>query len=212
VLLFAGLCLSGCAYSPFARLTGDSLREAIRGLPDVPLTREQINDLPYATLAAKVGKGPRSLLVLGSYEGEDLHWVSADRGVLVTRRGRVMKTVGFSQNLWHTETLGEDPVGRQDIPWHEGISSKRLLDIVPENYFSIPVHSTFQGVGEETIEILSLRFPTLVIREQCTAPLLKWRFENQYWADRNSGFIWRSRQHFVPALPPVFMEILKPAA
>jgi hypothetical protein len=190
----------------------DTARVAWQGPPDAPLTRAQIAEMPYATIWAKFAKSSRALLVLGRYDGEDLHWISANRAVLVTRHGRLVKTVGLPRNLLATQVIGTDPVatGLQRISGEE--SSVRLVDIGPDNHFQVPLRSTYQRVQEETIDILDLHFATLHVQERTTARTLKWEFVNDYWADLHTGFIWRSIQHVAPDLPPIEMDVLKPAA
>jgi hypothetical protein len=50
------------------------------------------------------------------------------------------------------------------------------------------------------------------IREDTNVPLLDWKFSNTFWVDTVSGIAWRSEQHFAPGLPPLEIEVLKPAA
>ena len=80
----------------------------IFGHPDLPLTRDGISKLPYASMVARVGRGPQAVLILARVEGEDQHWISgADRSVLVLRGGRIVKTFGFPENLKDTRSNAE---------------------------------------------------------------------------------------------------------
>ena len=56
------------------------------------------------------------------------------------------------------------------------------------------------------------RYKTRVIRESVVVEDLDWSFENTFWVDIRSGFAWKSVQHISPELPPIEIEILKPAA
>lgn len=206
------LSTSGCSYSPVIQSTATALSYAIKGMPDVPLTRQQINQIPYATLGAKVGKGPRSLLVLGRIDGDELHWISADRAALVTRHGRLVKSAGFPENLKDTHIVGTDPMTSNLRQLDRSTEWTRLIDLMPDYRYGIPVKSKFEIMAEEKIEILELSFDTILVHETCQAPLLDWEFENRYWVDRQSGFIWKSLQHLAPRIPPISIEIFKPAA
>jgi len=88
----------------------------------------------------------------------------------------------------------------------------RLVDIVPDARYGVPVDLTLGPQAEEMIEILELTYDVVRVREVGSAPLLDWRFENTYWASRDNGFVWKSVQHLVPELGPVELEILKKAA
>lgn len=210
--LLCASVLPACGKDSIVPAALDSVQYAWSGRPDVPLTRAQINELPYASIRAKFGKSPRSLLVLGRYDGEDLHWVSADRGVLVTRHGRLVRTVGFPKNLLRTEMLTPDPVQTGLQKLQEPEECLRLIDLEPGHYFQVPVRSRLERVAAQTIEILGLKFETVHVSEHAAAEALRWEFTNDYWADAKTGAIWRSVQHFAPELPPIEIEILKPAA
>ncbi len=184
----------------------------VRGFPDVPLTREQVARLPYASMRAKIGRGPRSLLILARYAGSDLHWVSADRTLFATRRGRLVKTAGIPANLKDTRFIGADPVARGLHRLEGPVDARRIIDIDRGHAFNIPVTAWLEPIRHERIEILGLTFDTVVVRERNVAELLDWRFENTFWADRATGFIWKSVQHIVDLFAPLEFEILKPAA
>lgn len=207
-----GVGLSGCSSSPLLSSATDALRLAVEGFPDVPITAKQVADLPYASVGVKIGNGPRSLLVLSQRQGDDLQWISADRVALVTRRGRLIQSAGLPQNLQHTKPVGNDPLAEGVHRVAEGTAFMRLIDVMPGFTFSAPLHSTFHPEAEETIEILGRRYATRRVREECVAPDLNWKFENLYWADLGSGFVWRSQQYLTPDTPEIRIEVFKPAA
>lgn len=181
----------------------------IAGAPDVPVTRDQIRQIPYATIRAKVGNGQRSVLVLYRYDGTDLHWLSADRVAITTRAGRVVKTAGLPANLRASSMLGDDPVALGLHRLEGPRDAMRFVDIEPGARYGVPVTLRIEPEAEETIEILELSYDVVRVRESGRAPLLDWSFENVYWVERTDGYVWKSIQHFVPDLEPVELEILK---
>src|SRR5258706_98771 len=52
--------------------------------------------------------------------------------------------------------------------------------------------------------------PVRHIVEHCTVDALRWSFDNEYWEDRMSGYVWRSSQHIHPKSPPLILEVLRP--
>lgn len=178
--------------------------------PQNHLTRRQINKIPYASIGVSIDNASRSLLILGRKEGEQLHWISADRSVLVTQQGRLVKTFGFPEELRQTQHIGTDPVaqGLHKLSG-ETIQHNRIIDIVPEDRFGINVESQFKRMGKEGIKILEVGYNTVLIQEQCYAPLLDWKCTNYYWADEIDGFIWKSHQSPTPATPAIDIEIFK---
>jgi hypothetical protein len=163
-------------------------------------------------MAAKIGKGPRSLIILGRIRGEELHWFSADRAVFVTRRGRLIRTAGFPANLRNTRLMDDDPVASLGNKKPPAGSFRRLVDLVPANDYGILITSKLEAFGPQTIEIAELRFDTEVFREDCAARELDWKFQNWYWVDPKNSLIWKSTQHIHPDIPPVELELLKPPA
>ncbi len=89
---------------------------------------------------------------------------------------------------------------------------RRLFDIDEPKRYSIMVGSRFVDLGPQAVVIAELEWDTRHIRETCRAREIDWRFENDYWVDRQYGLIWKSVQHFHPDMPPVVMELLKPPA
>ena len=208
----AAFLLSGCGNLPVFTGAAEGLKFAVAGLPDPPIQRAAITKLPYATMAAKIGKGPRALLVLGRYDGPDLHWISGDRAVIVTRGGRVVKTAGLPENLKDTRAFGDDPVASGLHRIETPVSFVRYVDIDRGRRYGLPIHSSFELVGKERITIVEVEFETVLVREINEARTINWDFENLYWADAFDGFVWKSRQHIARSYPAVDIEVLKPAA
>jgi len=191
---------------------GRHLKAVWFGQPDPPLRRDTISKLPYASITAKLGKGPRSLLILAFAERDERHWYSADRAAVITRHGRLVKTVGLPQNLRDTYGQAPDPVNGRLHKLTGPVSYERFIVLDTGERLVVPVRSTFEVVGPARINILDIDFDTILVRESNTAQTLNWRFENLYWVDVGDGFVWKSVQHIVPDLPPVEIEVLKPAS
>ena len=206
---------TGCGDSfkiPVLANLPDAMQYAVFGKPDIPIHRDDITKLPYATVLAKIGKGERSLLVLSRYDGQDLHYLSADRVAVVTRQGRLVKTAGLPRNIKNTYMNDRDPVSGQLHKLSPNTRFIRTIDIDAENRYGVPITSVFETIKKVTITILELKFDTLLVRERNSAQTMRWHFDNYYWADAYDGFIWKSRQHIVKEYPPIAIEVLKPAA
>lgn len=162
-------------------------------------------------MAAKIGRGPRGLMILGRIEGQELHWISSDRIVLVTRYGRVIRTAGLPANLKETRLIDLDPLEGLREGRFETDPFRRLVDLAPPDHYQIMVTSNLELLGKESIVIAELLFDTEVFRERCSARDFDWTFENRYWVDPDNGVIWKSIQHIHPDIPPVELELLKPA-
>ena len=159
-----------------------------------------------------MGDGPQALLVLGHYDGDNLNWISAQREVIVTRRGRVVKTYGLPQDVTETVFLTADPVGQPSPAVAAAQPCLRTLDLEPGHRDGVVVSSHFERLGDETLEILGERIPTELWQERGAAPQLAWEFANLYWIDPSSGYVWKSRQAAAPSLPPLEIIVYRRAA
>ena len=180
----AATLLSGCAGS----LLGNAVtaaRLAYSGIPDAPVTGDYVANLPYASIGARIGRGQRPLLILGSYDGPDRHWVSADHAVLVTRNGRLVRVFGIDRDLRDTHGIETDPIAAQTYSY-EG-TYHRSVDLGPQQYFGLQIQSTFTVVDRGDIGILDRRHDVLFVREQCSAPTHRWNFENEFYLDFEIG-------------------------
>lgn len=209
----ATLGLFGCGDSRLGRTLVDAYRLSVSGFPDIPISRNNISNLPYASIAAKIGKGPRSILILWSEDRGELNWLSADNAAIVTRGGRVVRTAGFPETLVETRVFGPDPVavGLQEFANNAVVT--RLVDIRgAEEHHGLPLKSEFRPIGPTEIQIADLTFDTILVEERVEAAYLNWHFTNLYWVDPVDGFVWKSRQQIARTFPPVEIEVLKPAA
>jgi hypothetical protein len=213
VVSAAAAMTTACGISPVLKNSYEAARFLIVGQPDVPITRDRINQIPYATISAKIGKGPRSILVLYWIRGTDLHWLSADRATIVTRDGRVVKTAGFPDNMIDTRFSDRDPVARVLHRPDHPTELTRTVDFDQGNMFGIPIMSQFITLGPTRITIAELEVETVLVREaNTTREGFSWSFENLYWVDAVDGFVWKSRQYISRNFPPVDIEVLKPAS
>ncbi len=213
MLAGGSLLLGGCANSPAISNALDVAKVQVFGHPDLPLRRSTIAKLPYASMTARVGKGPQALLLLARSDGEEQHWISRlDRSVLALRGGRVVRTFGFPENLKNTRADEIDPVDRLLHKLTGPVRHTRYIDLDRGPHFDLVMDSVFESLGPQKVRILELDFDTILVREKNSARTLNWRFENYYWVDPSDGFVWKSRQVIARSFPPVHFEILKPPA
>ena len=158
-----------------------------------------------------MGRSGRVIMILGRYDGPDLHWISADYVAVATRKGRIVKVSGLPETLKNTIYNESDPIGERARQWNAPITTRRFVDIEPGAHYGVTIASRIEQIGVEEIEILGHRYQTILLRESAYAAQLDWSFENYFWLDTETGFVWKSIQHITPTLPPFEIEILKPA-
>jgi hypothetical protein len=210
------ISLGGCAELPLIANAAEAITYAVIGTPDSNINRDLVSKIPYASISAKIGSGPRSLLVLGKQENGLEHWFSADNAVIVTRNGRIVQTAGFPENLRQTSFKGHDPVNRLLHKKRYDSDEMRLIfirlvDTDLENRFGVPIRSEFETLGPKEIMIEGVKVKTVLVKESNSAFSINWSFTNYYWVDAFDGYVWKSRQHVARSFPPIQIEILKPA-
>lgn len=203
--LGAALAAAGCGKNLSVR-TIDVALDNFRGRdafdPDYP------DRLPYASMAVSMPNMKRGLVILGKAEGDELHWFTADRGVLVTRFGRVVRCVGFPDNLAKTGFIDPDFLDPA-VALRDGAVCRRRLDFSPGNYFGALATARIHLRGSESLLIGKRQLVLSLIEEHATVAGLEWSFVNRYWVDEQR-FVWRSEQQLSPGLPAMQIDVLKP--
>jgi len=208
------LGLTGCGISPTLDLIGGSFKRSPSNAGGYPISAERIRALPYASLGVQVGSSAPAVMILATYDGENLNWVSADRVVLVTHRGRLVKTVGLARDLVGTQWTSADPVIGEAGSGGSVAAARinRFIDVRPDDAYGIAIESTVRSLGNERITILDQVYDTVLVSEKIAAPKWRWSAENLFWIARSNGRLLRSRQSYCPEVEPLTLEILKPAA
>jgi hypothetical protein len=208
----ASLC-SACEHSEHSYLTDiPGMFASLGKSGDLPLTRADVDRIGYASIAVRMGEGAQALLILGRFEGDELNWISAEREVIVTRMGRVVKTFGLPEDVRTTIFLTADPLGRPAADLAAMPDCVRTLDFEPRHRDGVLARSRFYKVGDEDLTILGERHATELWEERGTAPGLQWEFVNRYWIETATGFVWKSRQAAAPGIPPLEIVTYRRAA
>ena len=77
----------------------ESLKGAIFGRSDNQITRDLVEQIPYASATLKIGKGSTGLVILESVQNNQYTWVSADKIYVVVKDGRIIRSLGLFNNL-----------------------------------------------------------------------------------------------------------------
>jgi hypothetical protein len=148
------------------------------------------------------------LLVLASDVSGNLLWTAKSRVVILTRDGRIVRTVGLPHDLSAVTERGVQPPLSNAL--RGSFSSLRLADFPDIGAYGVPLNCTALVTGPETISILGNAIGTIRINEACRNLSLGWSFVDTYWIDPHSGLVWRSLQHIHPKDETIETEILRP--
>ncbi|WP_282177145.1 YjbF family lipoprotein [Vibrio nereis] len=209
-LLLTSILLVGCTQK-FSDVS-DTLLEAYNTQTDTSLTREELLNIPYASAYLKVDDQKRILVILAFAEinpvtgSEQLKWVSADKAMIVTENGRIVKTIGLPRdNL--ASIHGAVPTFKSNAGVNE-VPFKLTYDWMPNYRYSFPALVTRQFAGEKIITTPLNQIKTQVYTESISFPTLSSSVENTYWVDM-SGNVQKSIQHIGPNMERVEFVVLK---
>jgi len=207
-LAAAVLWLAGCSSDQDRTLA--NLATLIRSRWSAPekVTREQAAATPVATIGMRVGDGPEQMLGLVMTLHDTDEWGATNGVSVATTGGRIVGTTGLAMNL----TGFRGPLRQNDassIP-RDGDAYALEYDFANENRYGVRAHCTIGDLGPAEITIIGSQISTEKISERCSAPEIGWSFENLYWRDPQSGFVWRTRQTVHPGLDPITIEVLRP--
>jgi len=222
-LLLISAALSGCSQK--FNDVNDTINLALFGELDTKLAQDEIQDLPYASIYARIADGPQAFMVLAlaepkinlnkhttpSQQSVQLKWMSSDKGMLVTENGRIVKTLNLPQgNLIETSSSQPDPI---TLGLHLPLtptSWQRSIDWQPGYHYGYTLRSEF--TRQQNTIILSNDTPieALHFTETVTASSLDIEYQNDFWLHPITGKVLKSRQKLAPNLPYVEITLLKP--
>lgn len=200
--------LAGCARH--VTLLGETAKLALLGQPDVQLPTQKIEQLPYASAYLKVGKAPQAFVVLAASEQGQQKWVTADKNMIVTDHGRIVKTIGFGEDIVSVDNLKSDPLALGFL--NSAASEQWHTKVVWAQVFraGYALVSHFEYKGMEQVTILETSRSLARFDEKVSVSALNQSYTNSYWVDPKSKMVVKSLQYMGPGLAQVQFTILKP--
>ena len=200
--------ISGSVGASFSKAY-KAISSLIYGYEDYPITRELVDQIPYASLRMKIGKGPAGLLILESKNGDEYTWVSADDIYIVTKWGRIIRAQGLTNNL--TEIYSSEPSFKEILQSSDFLIGEKFRYVSLDNpeAFNIRVKVSYKKIGPVDVSILDRTRQLILIDEKIENAYIKWRHTNKYWVDQETGFVMQSLQVIAPNLPPILIQITK---
>lgn len=204
------VCLLMTACSQSQKGIGETFKVGLFGTPDVELTAEQVHDIPYASIYARINDGSQIFLVLAYAENGNLKWLTRDKAMLVTRNGRLVKTLGLPDNLLEVTNLASDPL----------IQANRIVDGTQwtriqswtegQQLRSATLSSRFSLAGMETVTVLNAPHAYRVINEDVTVTEMNIHYQNRFWIEPATGAVRKTQQFIGPGTFPIETITLNP--
>lgn len=193
-----GLLLAGCSsddsgntnYVQFYQLIKQSISASFG---NVHISRDQAAAIPYASLGYSVDGGNQAILVLATDSGGELLWTSPSHVVIVTRDGRIVRTLGLGRDLAGL-TLRDKVLPPPGATKEGPFGSTRLEDFPELGLYGVLLSCHARLVGRQKVEVLGQAITTNRVDEACVCRSPDWSFVDTYWVDPQ---FWSSM-----ALPP----------
>lgn len=184
-----------------------TVQEAYGNYIDVELTPEQIETVPYASAYLKLGDQKQVFVVLAFAERNpvtgkmQLKWVSADKAMVVTENGHIVKTLNL-QNNNIAGVYGQ-------VPAYSPLNTEYDLsyDWKEQYRYGFPAHITRTYKGKNVVTTPLSSTPANLYIESVEFPNLSETVENFYWVD-DEGQVVKTRQHLGPNMVPIELTIL----
>lgn len=230
-LLTALLFLQGCSQK--FNDVNDTMKLAVFGEADTSMTSDDIQNLPYASIYARIDEGPQAFMVLALAEAKptleamkeatgrtkttptspalQLKWLSADKGMITTEYGRIVSTLNMPQgNLINSDSTESDPLRLGLHKATTPLTWQRTIDWQPGYHFGYQLNSQFTPQGEQIILINDKPVAVLHFIESVSIASLDTEYDNEFWVNPNNGQVLKSRQKLAPNLPYIDITLLKP--
>lgn len=218
LILALALGLAACSSgggSAFEKL-GPLIKEGVLGGEEAPPprpepTRAELNAIPFATIALSSDKTPaRAFVIPVADNGGYLVYMDQLRRSVVLRGGLLTATHGLGYNLSAIKHQADDPIAYRTpmANWPGTVVRNYQFHLSGREDYEITLTCTLQPVARETVTIVELTFSLMRVEERCVNSARV--VENTYWAEPDSGFIWKSRQWVGPRQDPLIVEIIRP--
>lgn len=176
---------------------------------DAFIDRAKVDRVQYASMALTVADGPQAFIVLAWNEDNTQKWLTADTKMIATSNGRLIKTLGFSNNLLSMESESPDPLTyplfiQEGQQWH---AQARWQE---NGFHAANITSHFHWAGSEDFTVLSVTRNYRVLEETVTAETDGATWQQRYWVDPQSGRIVHSKQVLYPHGQTWSLTLLKP--
>ena len=201
--------LAGCGTNSDQARYGNLVWRLISG-NRMEISRDQAGAIPFASIGVAIGRNDEGIMVLGLDEGARQEWYARTQ-MLAMNNGRIVQSQGFPYNLSRLEVRREDgsSITAGGAP-PLGTEYSLVMDYQDLRLVGAGAACSSKDTGEESIEILGTSLTTRHVVEDCKIAVIDWSFENEFWVDPDTGFVWQSSQYVHPKLSRVSFRVLRP--
>lgn len=204
------LALTGCAGTYHSYL--DTLKLAFSSNADVNLSLQQVKAAPSDLLYVRHGERAVAAMALLRLEGGQHKWVSADNALLIMEQGRIVRTVGFSNDLLYLSNTQNDQI-RDYKAINPASEWLRLADWQNGEYGYL-IKSRFTVQAGQPLSFFGQSLTTTLITEHVSydsdSNFVRFdnSWQNSFWFDSASGTLIKSVQQLSPLSEPFEMTYI----
>ena len=204
------LALTACAGTYHSYI--DNLQLAFAKSEDVQLSLTEVLNAPSDLLYVKHGERAVAAMALYNIEAGQHKWISADNALLVMEQGRIVRTLGFSNDLLHLTDTASDPI-RQAAKLSGDNLWLRQADWQAGEYGYV-LRSRFEVIPEQTLQFFQQPLQTTLVIEHVQydnkSEYLRFdgHWQNRFWFDTASGTLIKSEQTLAPFWQPLNMTYI----
>ena len=215
IILFVVLTLTACSTTQQAYL--QNLQFYFAGQKNVELTKQDVISSPVDLIYVKNGDRPYATMALAFIENEQYKWLSKDNVMFITQKGRLVQTLGLSENLVYTSNIDTDFLKNWFAKRGNAVSWERLIDIQLQERddFGAKLLSSIKIDENVNIKIQDTAYSTYHIVETVYYESVlsgKASWNNEFWFERESQQLLKSSQVITPQMDSVEIVYLSRAA
>ena len=212
LVLVLPLLLTGCAQA--FRDNMATVKAAWNANTDAQISSEKIRKLPYTSIFLRVDNGPR-LFVVAAFADTDkeshntqLTWLSTDNVMIVTEKGRIVKTLGFKKDNLANLSINTPNTGKLSYntihnEWNA------TYDWQPNFRYNFIAQVKQKDLGYETLTTPLWQEKTHHIEETVTIPKLNVSFKNEFWVNKHNKVV-KTIQYLGPNMNKLEITFIKP--
>ena len=174
-------------------------------------TRTELSALGAATIGFGYGEVSPVYMVALADNGGYLTYQDKGRRGVVLLGGAVAGTLGLGNDLVTVKHGLDDPVAypRAVAEWPESIVRSYNYRVRDLEDYVITVACALEPQGYVGYEIVEVELQLAKVVERCSNAVRS--FENTYWIDTYTGFVWASDQWLGPDLERATIEVVTPS-
>ncbi|WPC74300.1 YjbF family lipoprotein [Vibrio porteresiae] len=207
------ILLSGCSEN--SQNVNATIYSTIIGPDETNISQEIVDNIPYASMYARLGDNPQALLVLGWVEENKtpvvFKWISASNEMVVTESGRIVKTVNLVNggNLVALRSSQPDPLTLGVLRNSTPKQWQFTLSWMPGYHMNYEAKSTFIIGDLESVSLPNHTQNLIAVTEKVDIDKLSVTYTNHYWIDPITEQVVASQQYLYPGSSRIDLSIAK---